>query len=189
MPKNNRHGKSSIFSESDFQKLRRSLKNRKHKLLLDIAWWTGERWGAIVKLKVGDVYDAHGTPLEYITFLAANRKDRKTRQVYIHPTLATELQAYPAPKDGWLFPGERTPDDHITMSGADKILRAALERLGWTAKGFSTHSTRRSFITRLHRQGTDLITIKDLTGHASLQNVQRYIESDPKRAEKALLSL
>jgi integrase/recombinase XerD len=56
MPKNNRSGQASILNETDYQKIRKAIPTE-YRLLFDIARYTGERWGAIVQLRFGDVYD------------------------------------------------------------------------------------------------------------------------------------
>jgi integrase/recombinase XerD len=193
MPKNNRSGQSCILTDKDYCSLRKHIQSPKYKLLLDIAWFTGERWGALVKLRVEDVYDA-GTPREYITFRAQTRKaspsgERKTRQVPIHPTLAASLTAYkPDYISPWLFPN-RDGTKPITTRWADQILRSAVEKAGMDAMGISTHSTRRSFITKLHRQGTDIYTIKAITGHQDLKALGRYVEIDADRIKGAIAAL
>nr|MCC5640549.1 site-specific integrase [Nostoc sp. CHAB 5844] len=90
--KNNRNGQAAILTETDYSKIRRHIKSQKYKLLFDLAWYTGERWGALVQLSVEDVYNSDGTPREYINFRARTRKaspdgKRKTRQVPVHPVL------------------------------------------------------------------------------------------------------
>jgi integrase/recombinase XerD len=192
MPKNNRHGQSSIFAPADYAKLRRAVKNRKHRLLLDIAWWTGERWGAIVQLQVEDVYEnpLKSLPHEWITFRKQTRKaspegKRSTRQVPVAAPLREILEAYKPPVQGWLFPA-RDEWRHMSFDNADSFLRAALERLGWTEKGFSTHSTRRSFITQLHENGVDVATIQELTGHQDIRTVRRYVDVSPARIKNAI---
>jgi integrase/recombinase XerD len=193
MPKNNRSGQSCILTDKDYSSLRKHIQTPKYKLLLDIAWFTGERWGALVKLKVEDVYNA-GTPREYITFRAQTRKaspsgERKTRQVPIHPTLAASLTAYkPDYNSPWLFPN-REGTGPITTRWADQILRSAVDKAGMDAMGISTHSTRRSFITKLHRQGTDVYTIKAITGHQDLKALGRYVEIDADRIKGAIATL
>ena len=159
--KNNRFGQAAIISDYDYSKIRKQIRSKKYKLLLDLAWFTGERWGALVQLKVADVYNDDGTVRSHITFKASTRKaspdgKRQTRQVIVHSTLAESLQGYKPDDDcEWLFPN-RSHDGHITLNWADKDLRAAVERAGLEAKGISTHSTRRTFITKLHRNGVDL---------------------------------
>ncbi|MFB2982863.1 tyrosine-type recombinase/integrase [Microseira sp. BLCC-F43] len=158
MPKICRHGQAQIISESEYLKIRRVL-NGWHQLFWDIAYYTGERWGAIVALRVDDVY-LNSRPLEYITFRARTRKAdpsgrRQTRQVPVHPVLNEKLQAYKIPASEWLFPSNscKKKGNHVSFKTADAFLRVALEKTGYQAKGISTHSTRRSLITHLDERG------------------------------------
>lgn len=192
--KNNRNGQAAILSNTEYSKIRSQIKSQKYKLLLDLAWYTGERWGALVKLKVEDVYNPDGSPREYINFRARTRKatpdgKRKTRQVPVHTILAESLLAYIAKTNSlWLFPN-REGDEPISARWADKILRVAVDRAGLVVKGISTHSTRRSFITKLHRNGTDLYTIKQITGHQDFKSLERYVEIDSDRVKGAINAL
>jgi integrase/recombinase XerD len=163
-------------------------------LIWDIAKFTGERWGAILKLRVCDVYDDKGHPRDEITFRACTRKrspdgQQKTRQVPLHPQLRDSLDAYKASsKNIWLFPSpkENTP---LTLRAADLALRRALALAGLESKGISTHSTRRTFITRLHSQGVDLYTLQKITGHQDLKALGRYVEISADRVLNAIAVL
>ena len=192
--KNNRNGQASILSNADYSKIRSQIISQKYKLLLDIAWHTGERWGAIVQLGIEDVYYSSGTPREYITFRARTRKaspdgKRKTRQVPVHPVLRESLQSYKFESDcGWLFP-KREEDGPISLRWADMILRSAVGKAGLDAKGISTHSTRRSFITNLAKKGIGLATIKKITGHTDLKVLGAYIEISDEEVINAIATL
>lgn len=192
--KNNRSGQAPVLTESNYSKIRKQIKSRKYQILLDLAWYTGERWGALVQLKVEDVYGADGLPCEEITFRACTRKaspdgKRQTRQVPVHPVLSESLRGYkPESSSIWLFP-DRESSSAITMRWADKILRAAVEKAGLGALGISTHSTRRSFITHLHENGVDLYTIQKITGHKDLKALSRYIDISADRVKGAIATL
>jgi integrase/recombinase XerD len=183
-----REGQASILSNDDYSKIRKQIKSKKYKLLLDLAWYTGERWGALVQLRVEDCYNPDRTPREYINFRARTRKaspdgKRQTRQVFVHAVLRESLQNYkPESNSPWMF-ADRTGDKPITLRWADMILRTAVEKVGLAAKGISTHSTLRSFITKLHRNGTDLYTIKKITGHKDFKALERYVEIDSDRVK------
>lgn len=192
--KNSRCGQAAILSESDYAKIRKQIKNQKYKLLLDLAWYTGERWGALVRLQVSDVYGVDHQPLECVNFQARTRKaspdgKRATRQVPTHPILAESLAAYqPEIESTWLFP-KRTGDEPISLRWADLIFRSAVEKAGLAAKGISTHSTRRTFITNLARKGVSLATIKKATGHSDLKVLSRYIEVTDDEVKAAIATL
>ncbi|MDF5706542.1 MAG: site-specific integrase [Nostoc sp. S4] len=192
--KNNRNGQAAILSDMEYSKIRKQIKSQKYKLLLDLAWYTGERWGALVKLQFADVYNPDGSPREYINFRARTRKatpdgQRKTRQVPVHAILAESLLSYKSDCDSqWLFP-TRDGSKPISNRWADAILRKAVDRAGLVVKGISTHSTRRTFITKLHRNGTDLYTIKQITGHKDFKSLEGYVEIDSDRVKGAINTL
>ncbi|WP_375480014.1 tyrosine-type recombinase/integrase [uncultured Nostoc sp.] len=62
------------------------------------------------------------------------------------------------------------------------ILRIAVEKAGLSAKGISTHSTRRTFITNLANKGINLVTIKKITGDSDLKVLSAY--SNPCRSRE-----
>ena len=192
--KTDRHGQACLLSDADYSKIRKQIKSRKYKLLFDLAWYTGERWGALVQLRLDDCYNPDGSPRDYINFRARTRKatpdgKRATRQVPVLKILFESLRANLDNSTSiWMF-AVSTGDKPITLRWADMILRAAVEKAGLTAKGISTHSTRRSFITKLHRNGTDLYTIKKITGHKDFKALERYVEIDNDRVKAAIAAL
>lgn len=195
MPKRNRHGQGAVLSEADSLKIRRHLReNPVHCLIWDIARWTGERWGAIMQLKIEDVYRdaARSIPHDYVTFRAQVRKatngKRYTRQVPVHDTLREILEAYRPPMTGYLFPGSK-PGKHLTLRAADLALRAAISKTELESKGYCTHSTRITFITNLHNCGISPRVIQQLTGHHDLKVLSRYIIVTEEQAKAAIAVL
>lgn len=199
--KNDREGQAAILTNADYSKIRSQIRSRKYKILLDLAWYTGEHWGALVQLRVADVFAEDGKPREYINFRARTRKAkpnskskaqkalRKNRQVPVHPVLKEILLGYKPESDSvWLFPN-RTEDKSITLRWADRILRAAVDEVGLSAIGISTHSTRRSFITTLANKGINLAMIKKITGHADLKVLSQYIEVSEDDMKNAIATL
>lgn len=194
MAKVSGHGQAAIISDAEYLKIRKFLISKPHRLLLDIAKYTGERWGAIVQLRVDDVYEGDKVRA-HITFRASTRKAdpkgvRKTRQVPVHPQLKEVLEGYMhITESPWLFPSRINSETHITLRAADLMFRGAVEKAFLAHKGFSTHSTRRTFITRLWEKGIDIHTIQLITGHQDLKSLIRYIEADPERVAKAVAVL
>ncbi|MEH2185045.1 MAG: site-specific integrase [Nostoc sp.] len=200
--KNDREGQAAVLTYADCSKIRTQIRSRKYKLLFDLGCYTGERWGALVQLRVSDVYAEDGTPREYINFRARTRKAkpnskrkaqdkalRKNRQVPVHPVLREILLTYkPESSSLWLFPA-RDGDKPITLRWADAILRAAVDKAGLSAKGISTHSTRRSFITNLANKGINLAMIKKITGHSDLKVLSAYIEVSEDDMKNAIATL
>lgn len=191
MPKHDRHGCASTFSDSEFAKVLKQVVNPKHKLFLNILFFTGERVGAVCSLRVEDVYN-DGQPLTHITFLARTRKAdsrgrRHTRQVPVSDSLREILKLYkPAACDGWLFPNWLDASKPFSPRNADRFLRLALEKSNLSDRGFSTHSFRRTLITRLAANGIGVPVIQRITGHADLKSLQRYIDVSDEQISNAL---
>lgn len=180
--KSNRYGKASIFSVKHYLKLLSVYANKKHKLALQIAFYTGERWGAIRQLKVEDVYK-NGATTGFITFRKNTRKScggiQTTRQMQSSIELLKILREY-EPDGEWLFPSARSPNQPITFRCLDLYFRKMLGRAGLEHCGYSTHSTRRTFITTLYRKGVPLLELQKITGHKSIKSLIEYIDIDPK---------
>ncbi len=188
--KNNRSGQSAVLTNLDYSKIRRNIIKERYRILLDIAWYTGERWGALIQLRKSDLYQDDGTPKSHITFRARTRKaspdgTQRTRQIPINQTLWSILNNY-SPENGYLFPSRRNVEKHITLRNADQVLRKAVANAGLGAKGISSHSTRMTFITRLHEQGIDIYTIQQITGHKDLKALAGYINISEDRIKNAI---
>ncbi|MGC9423904.1 tyrosine-type recombinase/integrase [Vibrio sp.] len=196
MAKYNRCGQAEIFTSADYAKLFKVVKNPNHKLMLTVLKYTGERIGAVCQLRLVDVYSdvERQLPAPYVFFRAETRKrspsgEQESLTVPMHPNLAALLSVI-QPKDRvWLFPSKHRPGKPVSPKSADKWYRLALERAGLKPKGYSLHSTRRTFITMLSRSGVPLPVIRKITGHKSLETLKRYVEVDPEECRHAIESL
>lgn len=194
MTKNNRKGKAAVITDAEYAKIRRQILTEKYKLLLDIGWFTGERWGALIQLKVSDVYTKPGLAQENIIFPAIIRKHRPdgtadTIEVPVHGILKESLERYePQTNSEWLFPS-RCGTKPIVWKNAYNILMAAVEKAGFASKGISTHTMRRSFVNRLRRNGIPKEIIRTFTGHRDNKGLDPYfeIEIDERRGAIATL--
>jgi integrase/recombinase XerD len=179
-----RHGKAEPMKFDEYRKIRNGFMLEAHKLILDVGYYTGERWGAILRLQVEDVYSdpiARSVHPD-ITFRKNTRKDKETRQCPIAQFLKLRLTSYTPPVSGYLFPSPHIAGEHLSDRAADAAFRRALERAGLNELGYSTHSTRRGLINRLHEAGTSLKVIQSITGHKSLTVLSGYIDvSDSQR--------
>lgn len=186
--KRDRHGQSTPITSEFYKKIRIAMGCDRDRLILDLAYFTGERWGAIVALKVDDCYCDSGKPREFITYRASNRKDRQTRQVPVVDELRLRLQCYSPPPEGWLFPSRQktSANQHISFRTASTALENAIRRCGLDDMGISTHGTRHHFVTSLASAGYSTAMIQSITGHASLASLQRYIHLDPSLGKSAI---
>ncbi|MBN3893643.1 MAG: tyrosine-type recombinase/integrase [Nostoc sp. JL31] len=194
MPKNNRKGKAAVITNTEYSKVRQQILSEKYRLLLDIGWFTGERWGALVQLRVADVYDQPGIAKTDIIFPAIIRKHRPdgtadTTEIPVHHILKESLERYkPQTNSEWLFPS-RCGTKPIVWKNAYNILMAAVEKAGYESKGIATHTMRRSFVNRLRKNGIPKEIIRTFTGHRDNKGLDSYfeIETDERRGAIATL--
>ena len=106
-----------------------------------------------------------------LIFRAQTTKTKTTRDIKIPTKLHLEFQRVELPESGFLFPGRF--EGHLSTQATDKALRHACDYLG--IRGVSTHSFRRTGLTKLYRQGVPLKTLQERTGHADLGNLAKYL--------------
>ena len=175
MPKNARNGQAEIWGEQ-LGEVMGDL-SPKMRAIFSICRYTGCRVSEARQLKANDVVG------DYIVFRKATTKGKATRQVNIHPELKAVLSEAGLPVKGYLFPG-RSGERPITRQACDKALRRVCDHIA--LKGHSTHSFRRTTLTQLSNSQVPLRVIQEISGHKSLQELQRYLEVSPDQVEDAI---
>ena len=144
-----------------------------HHALFGVCLYTGTRIAEACSLHTKDVYAIDGSVRPRVTIRKGTTKGKiETRSVPVNPDLRALLEAYESSKV-YLLPG-RHGREHIHPDSADKILRAAFISLG--IEGASTHSFRRTCLTKMHRSGVPLKVIQKISGHKTKATLQKYLE-------------
>lgn len=183
------HGQAKILSSEEINRLfQDGLLTDRDRALFSICLYTGCRISEACSLAVSDVFDSTGKVLKRITIRKGNTKGKQeTRQIPTNPNLKAYLEAYGAPKGKVaLFPG-RHGRGQLNPRSADEILRGAYEQVG--IHGASTHSFRRTALTQMSASGVPLRVIQEISGHRSLQALQRYLEVTEGQIEGAIATL
>jgi integrase/recombinase XerC len=121
-----------------------------------------------------------GTALRTDLSLRVLGKGSKTRIVPVLPAVRAAIEAWLAlhpdrQPDSPLFLGAR--GKRLDPAVAQKVLRT-YRRLAGLPEHATPHALRHSFATHLLASGSDLRSIQDLLGHASLSTTQRYTAVD-----------
>ncbi|MEG4323642.1 MULTISPECIES: tyrosine-type recombinase/integrase [unclassified Microcoleus] len=183
-----RFGQSTPLDPKTYQQISNCFATDIYKIFLALAWYTGERPQAILKMDVVHVYVEPSQRIvrDTIIYPASNRKDNKSREIPVHRALKLILGNYQPPSEGYLFPSLYKDKDHLSRQATDKAFRRALSKAGLENQGYSLYSARRGFVTHLKRLGYDIKVIQRLTGHRSLNSLVRYIDVSEEQLRKAI---
>ncbi len=149
----------------------KAVRNPKAHAILCLMYSSGLRAGEACALRYEDISRKN------MRIHISHSKNRSDRFVPLSPHALSVLTDYwwscGRPR-GWLFPQQTNQEKHIYPQFLDRHIRKAEERLGWQHR-FSCHTLRHAYATHLYEQGTDLLTIKHLMGHKSIQSTTIYI--------------
>lgn len=153
----------------------------RQRLLVALEALNGLRRVEVLRLRARDVLFDEGC----LRVLGKGQNGGKWRKIPLHPVVGRVLRP---------FIQGRPPDDRIlaiSRSGADQLLQAAVRASGlMTAKvRVSHHDLRRTFGRLSHEAGMDLVQLKNLFGHTSLEMTVHYIGLDADEMRSGLQKL
>ena len=151
----------------------------------------GMRVGEVAALTVSDVLAMDGTVKEEIALSAQQTKGNKARTVLVPRKLRDELTSYLQQRYGIanllavtqtdtqraLFPTQKNPKRGFTANTLCQLFHKIYKDARMT--GATSHSGRRTFITKLADKGVGVHVLMALAGHKSIATTQRYIELNP----------
>jgi site-specific recombinase XerD len=145
------------------------------RVLLQVTYACGLRLAEVLALQVGDIDSAR------MVLHVRQGKGGKDRIVPLSVRLLEELRAYwrSCRPPCYLFPGKKA-DRPLTNGGVQRLFRAIAQRAGLT-KRCSMHTLRHSYATHLLEAGVDLLTLKALLGHRSLETTAHYLHVSTQR--------
>ena len=150
----------------------------------------GLRAGEIANLTWDMVVDATGQVSGLIELADTAAKKCSGRSIPVHPDLIAALAAWRqvAPPSDYVIASER--GGQMQPLSIVVWFNRAFKNIG--LKGCSSHSGRRTFVTRaariVHKAGGSLRDVQLLAGHRSIQTTQRYIDGDSD-AQRKLVSM
>jgi integrase len=168
------------LTREQFEKLFRASRGQE-RLLIALEGLNGLRRVEVLRLRRKDVHLEEGL----LSTLGKGRFGGKWRNIPMHATVHRLMHARLAglAEDARLVP--------LSSSGADLLLARAAERAGFGSDGVrvSHHDLRRTFGRIAHESGMDLVQLKNLLGHASVEMTVHYIGLDAERMRSGLSKL
>jgi integrase/recombinase XerD len=189
--KKNREGQATIITLDMQKKIVKAMSGRhalRDRAMFLLGLYSGMRRNEMRLLNIGDVVGPDKRLRE--EFLLVKGITHQSRTVYLHPTAVQSLTDYIASRSGArasepLFTSQY--GQRIGLSTFSRVFEEAFHTAG--IEGASTHSMRRTFITRLHQAGARIKVISQLAGHGNIAVTSRYIEVTEDESRQAVLNL
>ena len=143
----------------------------KTKAMIALLYSSGLRIGEVCHLRYEDIQR------KTMRIHIRHGKNRSDRYAILSKNALDILTAYwysYGRPSGWLFPKQWDPSRPIDTFYLSRHIHAAERSLGWQER-ITCHSLRHAFGTHLYEDGVDLLTIKALLGHKSLNSTTIYV--------------
>ena len=158
-----------ILNRQELKELFRTPKLLKQRIVLTLIYSAGLRGQEVINLKISDV------DFERTTIHIRQSKYKKDRIVPLSPTMAIGLKKYLKAENPhiWLFNGKQ-PESKYSVRGLSWVMRENLKKTSIT-KDVNLHSLRHSYATHLLEEGLNIVTLKELLGHAEITTTMIYL--------------
>lgn len=168
-----------ILTREEIKDIINKTKNKKHKLLLSLAYGSGLSVGEIVGLRVKDVdFDS----------LSLHIRGKKDRITVFPEKIEFDLMNITSKKGENAFVFTNAYGGALSIRTVQKIFSDALKRTGIN-KDVSFHSLRHSFAAHLMGMGVDINYIQKLLGYESKRSIKvyKYVDKHAKLCIKSPL--
>lgn len=158
-----------ILNRSELRQLFGAPTLLKHRIVLTLIYSAGLRGQEVINLKLADI------DFERKTIHIRQSKYKKDRMVPLSDFMAKGLKKYIANEHPheYLFNGKEV-DGRYSVRGLSWVMRQALKRTN-IQKQVNLHSLRHSYATHLLEEGVNIVTVKDLLGHAEITTTMIYL--------------
>jgi len=158
-----------ILNRSELRELFSAPSLLKQRIVLTLIYSAGLRGQEVINLKISDV------DLERKTIHIRQTKYKKDRILPLSPTMAIGLKKYLGSENPhiWLFNGKQANGQYSTR-GISWVMRENLKKTS-IAKKVNLHSLRHSYATHLLEEGVNIVSLKELLGHAQITTTMIYL--------------
>jgi integrase/recombinase XerD len=158
-----------VLSREEIKKLLKAADLLKHRLLIGLLYGCGLRCGEVRSIFLKDI------DLDRGQLLVRKGKGNKDRYVPLGKLLCKGIKQYidaGQPKT-YLFNGDEY-DSRYSQRGVQWAVRNLCKKAA-VSKDVNVHTLRHTYATHLLEEGMDLVTIKELLGHACIETTMIYL--------------
>jgi len=156
-----------VLSKNEIANIINCITNKKHKLMVSIAYGAGLRISEVISLRVKDI------DFDNLTIHIKQAKGNKDRITVFPEKLKSDLQTafVYKNKNDLVFESER--GGKLSTRSLQKVFEKAMQKVG-IKKDATFHSLRHSFATHLLESGIDVRYLQELLGHSNIRTTQIY---------------
>lgn len=160
-----------VLSKEEVLDVLEAIPNFKHRCVIMFIYSTGARVSECINIKLSDI-DSKRMQVNI-----QEGKGLKQRKVPLSPLMLDTLRRYfkAYKPQHYLFEGAGGKGTHLGVGAVREICQKARFRTPNVNKEFTPHTFRHCFATHLLEQGTNLLVIQRLMGHADLSNTLKYL--------------
>ncbi len=160
---------------------------KRNRLIVMLSYYAGLRVSEIAALKISDVLNADKTVKDHIALSAAYTKGNEARIVFMNDKLQKEITQFVVSIHPLDFNAPLISTQKRKAFSANTMCQLFMDLYSKAGiAGASSHSGRRSFITKLAHNGVSAKVIMTLAGHKHLSTTQRYIDVNDEMMRKAV---
>jgi integrase/recombinase XerD len=141
----------------------------KHRLLLGLCYGCGLRCGEVRNLRIGDADTQRGM------LHVRQGKGSKDRVIPLGTMLCRGIKEYLQAERPQTFLFEGHNGEAFSQRGAQWVMSQALKKTSIVKEDVSLHTLRHTYATHLLEQGVNIVTIKELLGHAHIDTTMIYL--------------
>ncbi len=158
-----------ILNHQELKELFSAPQLLKQRVVLSLIYSAGLRGQEVINLKISDI------DFQRMTIHIRQSKGKKDRIVPLAQSMMVGLQKYLKAENPhiWLFNGKEA-DGKYSVRGLSWVMRENLKKTSIT-KDVNLHSLRHSYATHLLEQGINIVTLKELLGHADITTTMLYL--------------
>ena len=182
---------AQTLNEAQLRRVIKYTRSRRHPVrdetIILTSFYAGLRAKEIAALTVGNVFDEEGNVRSQFILSAAQSKGGQTRTVYLNQRVRKALLEYSAciritDPQRPLFESQK--GGHFSANTMCQLFLDIYKAVG--LRDASSHSGRRTYITRLANKGVGVRLLAELAGHSHISTTQRYIDVNAEQLSEAV---
>ncbi len=158
----------AVLNASEVKALLKVCDLLKHRLLIGLCYGCGLRCAEVRNLRIGDVDTVRAM------IHVRQGKGKKDRMLPMGTMLVRGISNYIKAEKPRLYLFEGNDGNIYSQRGAQWAISQAVKKAG-IAKEVSLHTLRHTYATHLLEQGVNILTIKELLGHAHIETTMVYL--------------